>query len=187
MNSKAVAAPIRTLERSQIQQSPIQKASAKSTQRTSRLIISRYSALKDTLHNKFLASNHNKYNLIPHSLAISEAPAPSLRSQSAQSTAKRSHRRYKPMSSTGPILRLSTQDVVSYKYWLNQATACTKACSLAHFWTLTLKSPRTAKPWDTPLNRLICHGWPALMRVSSDSWRSWVVKMLSVSACGGVC
>lgn len=73
------------------------------------------------------------------------------------------------------------RDREPYRYWLNQATAWRKACSLANFCFLSLKSARTAKLCDTPLNKLICHGWPALAKVTSDSWRSWMVKMWSIS------
>lgn len=68
---------------------------------------------------------------------------------------------------------------------MNHTTAWQKACSLAHFCFGSLRSARTAKPCETPLNRLICQGWPALIRVSSDSWRSWVVKIWSTSVKGG--
>jgi hypothetical protein len=70
---------------------------------------------------------------------------------------------------------------LSYRYWLNHTTAWQKACSLVNLLCLLLRSARTAKPCDTPLNRLICHGWPVLIRVPSDSWRSWVVKIWSTS------
>jgi hypothetical protein len=64
---------------------------------------------------------------------------------------------------------------------LNQAIACTNACSLDQLWCRVANSLLTANPWDTPLNKLIWYGWPVFERMSSDLYRKSLVKIASVS------